>query len=318
MTPIDTQHPPKAMRKTWLICTWILTAVLTACGGGGGGGSSTASAINSTTTAPATAGAGSNLPTQTTGTASIAVNQSVVVLDGTQTSSLQFTSPLGRVSSVSTVNSAQQTIGTTIQPGQAVLVPPGQDSRLPFGVAAFAVSTPNVTQSSNQIALRPATFAEVYQESSSTQTAISLGASNFLGVIAPSAVRGTSTSVSTKQSNSQGGSVSALHGALTIYPAKITEINRGNEKLPAVLAANQEPNPSEIALKTKIRLKDFYKESDAITRLKPYGKSGEANLEINIILNSLTLTKDHEFKKILGVPYDLKSLDLKLKGASDW
>lgn len=261
---------------------------LTACGGAGGGGG----------------GIPSNATDTNTGTATATINNGVVTIPATQLG-LVSTKADAAGATVLVVSNPAQTALANAQVGTVVNILPGQDSRYPLGLAGVVESVSINAQGQKEITLKAATLADVVSQSKVKIDAIPLSAENFVGVIAPDAVTGGG-STTPRQVGLLNQGVTALNGALTIGPSKSNSLMTGASVLNGGSIA-----AGEIALSLSKPLKAF---SDDPSKIQPYGTSAEAKLNVSFKFTDLKLTENHEFETVVGIPYKLKSMELKLDG----
>ena len=284
-------------RKIFFDYRWSLIAlsmvVLTACGGGGGAG---------VITNPGT-GTG-------TGTASFTTTHNTVALDAAQAGLVTVKSTAEGSSALVVAREATGALAQ-LQVGQSIHIPAGEDSRFPLGFSGVAETITKNSQGQTEVTLKAATLADVYSKSSIKQEPTTLSADNFIGAIAPLAIRGTGNNTAPQQVGLIRKSVTALNGALTLRPAKLNAVDSLMTGV-SFFGDNATLQAGEIGLNVSVDLAEFFKDEPA--RLKPYGASGKAGFAVAVKLSDLTVTENHEFEKIVGIPYGLKSMDMKLKG----
>jgi hypothetical protein len=176
--------------------------------------------------------------------------------------------------------------------GNVILIPPGLATTYPLGLVGRITSIVTTDDNSTVAKISRATFADVIQKSNFKAEPISLNSSNFVGVIAPNAVRAAAANNSTFR-----------------FTGSASKLQRNGNMRP--LEEIKEITSDEILIDLKITLSSMGLDA---TRMKPYGSATEAGFEIKGSLRNLQLTRDHSFEKTASVPTGLKSLDLRLSG----
>ncbi|MFZ6872521.1 hypothetical protein ACO0LF_10675, partial [Undibacterium sp. Di27W] len=235
------------------------------------------------------------------------------VLNSTQSGTLTVATTTGDNGSTQSIVTLPTDVATnlSVQTGETVVVPAGQSKQFPLGFAAvIGKKTSDAITGKVTAEVTPATLRDAYSKLSVQGSDIPLSAENFVGAIAPKAISGGSSTPTPIQAGllRQTNGVSAFDGALSLTTSKPTGIQAGLDISQPDLALG------EIKLEKEVKLMNLLDESEA-SKYKPYGKSGDAKVVINIKINDLTLTQKAEFENVLGVPYALSSLDYKLKGS---
>ncbi len=294
----------KRMVTSGTLAALVVLGVV-ACGGAGGGGGGTSASSN--------ASGSTGTPVATSATTSMTGTSTSKVIDPTQSGAVTVASTTaidGSTQSTITLP-ADLAKSMAVQTGSTLVIPAGQGTQFPLGLAALVGKTsadPVTGQVTAEVT--PPTLQDAYTKLTAQGSDIPLSADNFVGAIAPFAISGGNATPTARQTGllRQTGEVKVFNGALTLTTSKPTGMQAGLEISKPDLAFG------EINLVTEVKLKDLLTESEAST-YQPYGKSGEAKVSISIKISDLMLTQRAEFEEVLGVPYKLKSLDYKLKGA---
>ncbi len=201
---------------------------------------------------------------------------------------------------------ANSVFGSSLAAGSVISVLPGSDNRFPLGLSAKVESVITNTDGTKQVALQPATLADVASSTTFKSDPIPLNADNFVGVIAPQATSAAMT-VKIAAMLLPQSSKTALNGGIIISNgssslARLIDVNGV-----AKTVQSQTVQGGDVSINLKINLKDMGIDA---SRMQPYGTSGEAGFEINGSLNNLMLTQDNDFSITSG----LKSLDLRATG----
>ncbi|MCI5150036.1 MAG: hypothetical protein D3916_11725, partial [Candidatus Electrothrix sp. MAN1_4] len=111
-------------------------------------------------------------------------------------------------------------LASSVQAGSILYLLPGADDRFPFGIAGKVVSTTSNADGTKTVVLGEATYADIVKEASFNMNNIVLDASNFVGVIAPSAVEAASPMSSELKENAfDSSSYSFRDGAVVVRQA---------------------------------------------------------------------------------------------------
>lgn len=278
------------IKSTWLSTLrlaglGLMLGTLAACGGGGGSGSS------SSTTPSVTGNVALSDNT------ALLQDQALQQMTSSQNDSGQTVLTLSDTSQV--LQNGQQVNSNSLAAGMAVLVPPGSDSRYPFGLAGKIASVSS-SGGSTQVTLDSASLSDVAASSStSAPEAVPLTADNFVGVIAPSAVQPSANAAQAGLRFYESG-VTALQGGVVVRGA-----NR-LQQAASFLGDGGTVSGGEISLNLTVKLKDMTEPS----RLKPYASGAESKFIVSGKISDLKLTENHDFSWTDG----LKSMQLKVDG----
>jgi Protein of unknown function (DUF1566) len=234
---------------------------LVACGGGSS--SSNATAAKSTASAVLTSNT-TVLSTEQVASTTVVVNS--------DTSTMSMTAPSGSA------------LAQLLEPGKTLLIKPGDDPRYPMGASLLVRST---TQANGSVSaeLVPATLADTFKDFKTSHTDVALGAENFVGVIAPSAVKNAPAQAGTVKLAPWQGGITALNGALVIRNANKTNFEKAAD---AVAQSLGNPFDSEgLTFSPEIKLGDLV---DDPTKISPIGAGVEAKIKAKVSIKNLKLT----------------------------
>jgi hypothetical protein len=264
---------------------------LAGCGGGSGGGSAT----------PDNAATISGSATVNTNTLVMGVAQTAQIASTTANAD-------GSTQLVTTPNS---TFGAALTVGSVVQASGGTDARFPLGLVGKVTSVTTGSDGVTTAVLTNATLADVVQKSSFQANEVALDSTNFIGVISPKAVQASTTIPQPTLSVLQQG-ITALNGGLVLSePNSLGRIANKAQSGLSFLGGNGTVDAGKINLNLGVKLADMGLDS---TRLKPYGKSGEAGFDIFGSITNLKLIENHDFDTTAGVNTGLKSMDLRVTG----
>jgi len=274
----------------------LAVTMLSSCGGGSGG-----------------SGGGDASDSAVTMSGSATLNSNTVALSSTQAAEIADTkaNPDGTLEVVTTANSS---LGAVLKIGSIVLVTAGTDSRFPLGFAGKVVNANTGSDSVTTVTLDSATLADVVQKSSIESNEVALNSTNFVGVIAPSAVRASNMA--------QPQSISLLKQSVTTLNGGVTlsEPNYVGREINSVVTALGFSDNSiditlgEIAINVGVKLPEMGIEP---SRFSPYGSGDEASIDLIGSIKNLRLIENHQFDTTLNVVSGVKSLDVRLEGDID-
>lgn len=171
----------------------LLSLLISACGGGGGGASDSA-------TGSSPPPVQTPVPVERAASATVSAATGVVVLGANKSDPVAATADVGTVGAFSVQASASAPQFST---GDVVLIPGGTAPSLPLGISGKVAGTSVAADGSTTVNLSPVTLAEVLKSADIGSAPVALDSTNFIGVIAPSAVQPSSAArvVSTTNAN---------------------------------------------------------------------------------------------------------------------
>lgn len=197
-------------------------------------------------------------------------------------------------------------LASSAQDGSILYLLPGADDRFPFGIAGKVVSS-STAGGTKTVVLGEATYADVVKEASFNLDNIVLDASNFVGVIAPTAVEAASPMPSALVKSVSDGSVYSFRdGAVVVRQA--ADINGAMSSA----AESGTIDAGTVSLNMKV---DLWKMGVDASRMSPIDAQTSVGFVINGSLKNIKLTNEHDFSLLDG---GLKSLNLRVDGDFDF
>uniref|UniRef100_UPI0040561D53 hypothetical protein n=1 Tax=Candidatus Electronema sp. TaxID=2698783 RepID=UPI0040561D53 len=197
-------------------------------------------------------------------------------------------------------------LASSAQDGSILYLLPGADDRFPFGIAGKVVSS-STAGGTKTVVLGEATYADVVKEASFNLDNIVLDASNFVGVIAPTAVEAASPMPSALVKSVSDGSVYSFRdGAVVVRQA--ADINGAMSSA----AESGTIDAGTVSLNMKV---DLWKMGVDASRMSPIDAHTSVGFVINGSLKNIKLTNEHDFSLLDG---GLKSLNLRVDGDFDF
>ncbi len=205
---------------------------------------------------------------------------------------------------------------TTLKQGDPVQIPPGIDARYPLGLAAVAGHVTQAANGGKLVELKPAGVFDVFNSVKVDQQSIQLSADNYVGVIAPSMIRGTDTNTQPMQIGLIQKRISDLGGALTLRPSTLGFVDGLMSGVSLISATDLKPG--DIAFTKEIDLGELFKKEAIGTGNNSYSKIGasaDSKLKISFKLSDLKLTTVLDGEKLLdAVPYKINNYKFKIEG----
>lgn len=198
-------------------------------------------------------------------------------------------------------------LASSAQDGSILYLLPGADDRFPFGIAGKVVSASSNADGTKTVVLGEATYADVVKEASFNLDNIVLDASNFVGVIAPTAVEAASPMPSALVKSVSDGSVYSFRdGAVVVRQA--ADINGAMSSA----AESGTIDAGTVSLNMKV---DLWKMGVDASRMSPIDAQTSVGFVINGSLKNIKLTNEYDFSLLDG---GLKSLNLRVDGDFDF
>lgn len=235
-------------------------------------------------------------------TISSTLNDNVVAVDENSATDI-VTSTIGATGETTLRLSGE--MANTTQNGSILYMLPGSDGRFPFGFAGRVANTTSNTDGTKTVELQEVSYADVIQESSIDIENITLDASNFVGVIAPSAIQAASPMPMAAMSDVP---------AEDFYSFRDGAIVVRNEKQESLLysfaEAENAVNAGTVSLNMRV---DLGKMGDGIqaSTMRPINIDTPLGFFITGSLDNIKLTNENEFSLLGG---GLKSLNLRVDG----
>ena len=184
------------------------------------------------------------------------------------------------------VDSSNST-GRNFEVGKPFVVMPGSDDRYPLGLSG-KIKTMEVNEAGeNVVTLEPISLNDVVEDSVLNINDVTLSAENFIGVIAPEAVRQAALSARPSALSLPSGAKSALNGAVIVHSSQ--EVGRRSE---TYLGDSGSVSLGEISLNLPII--ELGKMSDDTQTTQPYGGSlTPLKLKVEGKLSKLKLVQTH-------------------------
>ncbi len=190
-------------------------------------------------------------------------------------------------------------LAIAVQVNSLLFITGGADSRFPFGLAGRAIDiTPNGDDTTAK--LEKVTYADIFKETVFDFSNIPLDASNFIGVIAPTAVQPSLDALSSLDRVSSGKYYSFRDGAIVVSQSLN---NSTQEMLDGTFDVG-----STVAFNIQINLADLEKEAGSLFPSFPSGGTGD--FVITGSLGNMRITDNTKFTLIDG----LETLYLRLNG----
>lgn len=199
-------------------------------------------------------------------------------------------------------------LASSAQDGSILYLLPGTDDRFPFGIAGKVVSS-STAGGTKTVVLEEATYADVVKDASFDMNNITLDASNFVGVIAPSAVEAASPAPQMLVKSASDGSVYSFRDGAVLVRRETTD--RGGAMYSAA-ADGGTIDAGTVSLSMKV---DLAKMGVDASRMSPIDAQTSVGFVIKGSLKNIKLTNDHDFSLLDG---GLKSLNLRVDGDFDF
>ncbi|MCI5217848.1 MAG: hypothetical protein D3914_01315 [Candidatus Electrothrix sp. LOE2] len=228
------------------------------------------------------------------------LNDNVIAVDENSTTDI-VASTIGATGETTLRLSGE--MANTTQNGSILYMLPGSDGRFPFGFAGRVANTTSNTDGTKTVELQEVSYADVVQEASIDIENITLDASNFVGVIAPSAIQAASPMPMAAMSDVPAEDFySFRNGAIIVR-------NDKQESLQYSLAeADSTIDAGTVSLNMKVDLVDM--DVDA-KRMVPVNANTSIGFVINGSLKNIKLTNKLDFSKF---PPAINSADLRIDG----
>ncbi len=238
---------------------------------------------------------------------SLVINDNVTVI-GENNSANIVSSNIGSTGQAELTLSGE--LAASAQAGSVLYILPGADNRFPFGVAGKVVSGSSNANGTKTVVLQEASYADVVKEASFDMDNITLDASNFVGVIAPTAVEAASPMpMSFAKSASDGSVYSFRDGAVVVRRAA----DRGRAMYSAVEGGTIDAGT--VSLNMKVGLSGMGVDVSNLTSV-----NGFLGFIISGSLDDIKVTNNHKFSVFppqleadLRVESDMK-FDVKFQG----
>ena len=188
--------------------------------------------------------------------------------------------------------------------GSILYMLPGADERFPFGIAGQVTSSTNNTDGTKTVELQEVSYADVVKEASLDIENITLDASNFVGVIAPSAIQAASSMPMAAMSDESSGDLRSFRdGAIIVRGTK-------EESLLYSLAEADSTTveAGTVSIDMKVDLVDMGVDA---SRMSPVDASTSIGFVIKGSLDNIVITNELDFAPLSG---GVKSLDLRVDG----
>jgi hypothetical protein len=225
------------------------------------------------------------------------VKDGVIVVDDTAAQDILAVS-VDEVSGNSQLQ-VQGGLATTLQPGSIINIVPGAEAQFPFGLSGRVLAITSNPDGTKTVTLEHVSYAEVMKESQVNLSDISLDASNFIGVIAPSAVEASDSALIMSKANLDKSEYSFRNGAIVV---------RNSVSSGGMLGVQKDiTSGATVSLNARIKLADMGVDA---SKMVPFAAGTEASILVSGELNNIKLTNDVDFSVTNG----LKKLKLRLDG----
>lgn len=188
----------------------------------------------------------------------------------------------------------------TTENGSILYMLPGADERFPFGIAGQVTNSTSNVDGTKTVELQEVSYADIVQEASLDIESITLDASNFVGVIAPSAIQAASSTPMAAMSDESSGDVRSFRDGAIIVRGQ----QEKNLLYSLAEADSTTVEAGTVSIDMKVGLVDMG--VDASTSI---------GFVIKGSLDNIVITNELDFAPLRG---GVKSLDLRVDGDLDF